>query len=92
MATLAENIRQAIRDERYVFGAHADERLRQRAIMGWQIVGGIDDAILIRERPDNIPNPIAEFQQTLADGTTVKVVWAWIPSAATAKLVTVHFL
>jgi hypothetical protein len=60
--------------------------------MGWQIVGAIDDAVLIRERPDNVPNPIAEFEQTLADGTRVKVVWAWIPAAGTAKLVTVHFL
>jgi hypothetical protein len=46
---LADNIRQAVRDERYVFGAHADARLRERRIMGWQIVAEMDAGKLIRE-------------------------------------------
>jgi hypothetical protein len=38
LGTLANNIRQAVREDRYVFGAHADLRLRQRRIMGWQVM------------------------------------------------------
>lgn len=91
MGALADNIRQAVREERYVFGAHADERLRQRRIMGWQVVGGLDAAMLIRERSNAAPNPVAEFQQTLADGTPFKSVWAWISKDRMAKLVTIHF-
>ncbi|HEX4053943.1 MAG TPA: DUF4258 domain-containing protein [Tepidisphaeraceae bacterium] len=91
MGVLAENIRQAVRNERYVFGAHADERLRERRIAGWQILGGLDTAKILRERSDARPNPVAEFEQPLADGTSVKSVWAWISIERTAKLVTVHF-
>ncbi|MGD0387334.1 MAG: DUF4258 domain-containing protein [Tepidisphaeraceae bacterium] len=91
MGVLAENIRQAVRDERYVFGSHADERLRERRITGWQVVGGLDNAKLLRERSDAVPNPVAEFEQFLADGTPFKAMWAWISAERTAKLVTVHF-
>jgi hypothetical protein len=88
---MAENIREAVRTERYVFGGHADERLRERRIVGWQILDGLESAKLLGERPDATPNPTAEFEQILADGTVVKSVWAWISSERTAKLVTVHF-
>lgn len=91
MGALADSIRQAVRDERYVFGAHADQRLRDRRIVGWQVVAGLDTAKLIRERSGASPNPVAEFAQTLSDGTAIKVVWALIPEDRTAKLVTVHF-
>jgi hypothetical protein len=91
MGALADKIRQAVRAERYVFGLHADERLRERRIMGWQIVDGLDSAKLIREKLTKGSNPTAEFQQYLADGTPVKSVWAWISSQRIAKLVTVHF-
>jgi hypothetical protein len=91
LGTLADNIRQAVREERYVFGSHADERLRERRIMGWQVVGGLDAAKLTRERPNATPNPIAEFEQILADGTSFKSVWGWISKERTAKLVTIHF-
>ena len=92
MSDLAEHIRRAIREEHYVFGAHADQRLRERKIMGWQVVAGIDGAKIIHEKSDSIPNPTVEFEQLLADGTKCKVVWAWIRSAGVAKLVTVYFL
>ena len=92
MSALADNIRQAIHDERYVFGAHADQRLRERGILGWQVVAGMDTAKVIRERPNNIPNPVVEFESILPDGTPFKMVWAWISAEHTAKLVTVHFL
>jgi len=88
---LAGNIREAVRDERYVFGAHADQRLRERRILGWQVVAGLDDAKVIRETPDAMPNPVVEFDEVLPDGTPFKAVWAWISADRTAKLVTVHF-
>jgi hypothetical protein len=91
LGSLAENIRQAVREERYIFGSHADERLRERRIMGWQVIEGLDAAKLIRERARSMPNPIAEFQQILADGTPFKSVWGWISKERMAKLVTVHF-
>lgn len=59
--------------------------------MGWQVLAGIDAAQLIRERPDASPNPVAEFEQTLADGSPIKTVWSWISAGRIAKLVTVHF-
>jgi hypothetical protein len=91
LGTIADNIRQAVRDERYLFGIHADQRLRERRIVGWQVVAGLDKAKLIVERPDAVPNPVAEFDHTLADGTPFKSIWAWIAPERTAKLVTVHF-
>ena len=91
MGSLADNIREAVRDERYVFGVHADQRLRERRIPSWQVIAGVDTATVLRERPDATPNPVAEFDQTLPDGTTVKVAWAWISQSRVAKLVTVHF-
>jgi hypothetical protein len=92
VGVLAKNIRNAVAAGDYVFCVHADERLRERRIMGWQIVEGTTLAKLLKERPRALPNPVAEFEQILADGTRVKVVWSWISSAGTAKLVTVHFL
>jgi hypothetical protein len=91
MGSLADNIRKAIAAERYVFGAHADQRLRDRRIMGWQVVSGMDDARLIAENADGSPFPTANFEQELADGTPINVVWAWISADQTAKLVTVFF-
>lgn len=57
----------------------------------WQVVAGLADGRLIRERPGDLPNPAAEFDQTLADGTAVKAVWAFVRGAGVALLVTVHF-
>jgi hypothetical protein len=91
LGALAENICQAIQDERYVFGAHADQRLRERRVMGWQVVSGMDLGKLIRERPGASPNPTAEFDLILPDGSTLKAIWSWIEASQTAKLVTVHF-
>jgi hypothetical protein len=89
---LLAQVRSAVSRERYVFGRYANERLRQRCITGWQIVGGVEDAELLVERSDAQPNPVVEVRQTLADGTAVKAVWAYIQSDDVAKLVTVHFL
>ena len=55
------------------------------------MVDGMDTATLIRERPDASPNPAAEFDLLLPDGTSLKSVWSWIAEDRIAKLVTVHF-
>jgi hypothetical protein len=91
MGILADKIREVVRENRHAFGAHADQRLRDRRIVGWQVVAGLDAATLVRERPRATPNPIAEFDHMLADGTQVRAVRSWISSDRTAKLVTVHF-
>jgi hypothetical protein len=88
----ADNIRLAVHEQRYVFSLHANHRLRARRIMAWQVVAGLDAAKLMLERPNAAPNPVAEFDQILSDGTAVKTVWAWISRHRTAKLVTVYFL
>ncbi len=70
---------------------HADEQLRERSVMVWQVIDGVSKGIMIRERPNDVPNPVVEIAQQLADGTPIKAVWAWIPTERMAKLVTVHF-
>jgi hypothetical protein len=91
LGVLADTIRKAVHDERYVFGAHADQRMRERRILGWQVLASLEVARVIAERSDAIPNPAVEFAQLLPDGTPFKAVWSWIESADIAKLVTVHF-
>jgi hypothetical protein len=90
-AHLFRKIKQAVHEERYLIGRHANERLRQRRIPAWQVISGVESGILLRERPDAKPNPVAEVEQRLPDGTPVKAVWAWIEAEGVAKLVTVHF-
>jgi hypothetical protein len=65
--------------------------LDERGILEWQVVDGIESGELITERPDGSPHPVAEVRQTLADGTEVKAVWAYMKTMDVAKLVTVHF-
>jgi hypothetical protein len=91
MGVLADSIREAVRENRYGFGFHAQRRLRERRIMGWQVVEGLEDAKLLEERLDGEPHPVAEFEQELPDGTPIKAAWAWNGLAREAKLVTVFF-
>ncbi len=91
MGRLFQDIKQAVAEERYIIGRHANERLRKRLIPAWQVVSGLETGTLLVERPDARPNPAAEVQQLLADGTPVKAVWAWMADERVAKLVTVHF-
>jgi hypothetical protein len=86
-----QNIKQAVADERYVIGRHANERLRQRRVAAWQVISGVESGKLLAERPNAQPNPVAEVEQLLADGTPIKAVWAWLEDERVAKLVTVHF-
>ena len=91
MPTLFDTIRQLVVEGRYLVGQHAAERLDERNILEWQMVEGIEHAELIVENPDDQPNPSIEVQETLPDGTPVKVIWSHIASINIAKLVTVHF-
>jgi hypothetical protein len=91
MARLFDTIRRAVAEERYIIGEHASERLDERGIMEWQVVAGMADAVPLIERPRARPNPAAEFQQALPDGTEFKAVWSYLAQSNVAKLVTVHF-
>ena len=91
MGRLFDTIRQQIAEERYVVGQHASERLEERGIMEWQVIAGIENSILIAERPNATPNPVIEIRESLPDGTAFKAVWSHLRQSGVAKLVTVHF-
>ena len=92
MGQLLATIQQLVAAEKYVVGQHAVERLEERGILEWQVVVGLDDALLIVERADAQPNPVVEVRESLPDGTEFKAVWSHLPQSGVAKLVTVHFL
>jgi len=91
MGSLFGQVQRAVREDRYLFSDHADNMLRERGIVHWQIVEGVARAQLLSERPATKPNPTVELEQTLPDGTPVKAIWAYVTSLDMAKLVTVHF-
>ena len=91
MGKLFDTVRQLVRDEQYLVGQHASERLEERGILEWQVVAGLEDGELLAERPKATPNPVVEVRQMLPDGTEVKAVWAYLKGSGVAKLVTVHF-
>jgi hypothetical protein len=91
MGQLFETVRQLVREEKYVVGQHASERMEERGIMEWQVVAGLEDGELIVERPDAEPNPAVEVRESLPDGTEVKAIWSHLRQSGVAKLVTVHF-
>lgn len=92
MAALFDKIRKAVADDRFVVGWHADDRFEERGVSDWQVVAGLDDAELIRERPRSKPNPSVVVRQLLVDGTEIEVIWSWLAESRRAKLVTVYFL
>lgn len=91
MGKLADSILSAVATERILISSHADDMFRERGVVAWQVVECMADARLLLERPRSHPNPVAEFELLLADGTPVKAVWAYIAQLNVAKLVTVHF-
>jgi hypothetical protein len=92
MGQLFERIQKLVLESRYVVGEHAFERLDERGILEWQIIDGIETGRLLKERPRDLPNPIVEICQTLADGTEVKAVWSLVIQINVAKLVTIHYI
>jgi hypothetical protein len=88
---LHDSIVAAIRADRFVVSWHADERWEERGVTAWQLIAGIDDAELVCERPRSKPNPSIVLQQSLADGSEVETIWAWLADSKRALLVTVYF-
>ena len=88
---LFQKLKILVFEERYVIGQHASERLEERGIMELQVVAGLTNGVLLKERLDAQPNPIIEVSQILEDGTVVKAVWSYLGNSGFAKLVTVHY-
>lgn len=61
MAELCNTIQQLVMEERYVVGQHASERLEERGILEWQVVVGLEEGELLKERPNDTPHPIVEY-------------------------------
>jgi hypothetical protein len=91
MGRLFEQIKQAVREDRFLVAWHADERCEERGVTDWQIVSGLADAELVRERPRSKPNPSVVVRQILPDGKEIEAIWAWLARTGEAKLITVYF-
>lgn len=91
MENLFARIKTLVYDNRYIVGQHASERLDERGIMEWQAVVGLQQGVLLAERPNSLPNPSVEVREELPNGEEFKAVWSLIQSIGVAKLVTVHF-
>ena len=91
MSKLFDQIKRAVRHDCFLVGWHVDERFEERGVSNWQIVSGLEDAELVRERPRSKPNPSIVVRQTLPDGTEIEVIWSWLAKNSEAKLVTVYF-
>ena len=91
MGKLFDKIREAVANDRFVVSWHADERCEERGVTAWQLVAGLQDAELIRERPRSKPLPSVVVRIELVDGSAVEVIWAWNADSRRAKLVTVYF-
>jgi len=91
MGRLFEQIKQAVREDRFLVGWHADERCEERGATDWQVVSGLDDAELVRERPRSKPNPSVVVRQVLPGGYEIEAIWSWLAHTGEAKLVTVYF-
>jgi Domain of unknown function (DUF4258) len=92
MGDLFDKIIEAVQQERFVVSNHADDRLRERKIVVWQVISEIDHAIIVEERPHDTPFPSAIVEQFLPDGTPIRVVWSWDEPHQLARLVTVHLI
>jgi hypothetical protein len=51
MGKLFEQIRSAVANDRFFVAWHADERCEERGITAWQLVAGLEQADVVRERP-----------------------------------------
>lgn len=91
MGQLHQRILNAIQDDHYVVSDHADNQVRERGIMLWQVIDDTPKARLLTERPETTPNPTIELEIVLSDGNRAKAIWGLIESTNHAKLVTVHF-
>jgi hypothetical protein len=74
MGKLFEQIRPAVDADRFFVAWHADERCEERGITAWQLIAGLAEAELVRERPRSKPNPSVVVRQILEDGREVEVI------------------
>ena len=88
---LPDLIQSAIQNGNFSISIHARQRLRQRKISLWQVETGVDNWIVLEERPQDNPNPSIVCEQSLPDGAKIIVVWAWHLDNNQALLVTVYF-
>jgi hypothetical protein len=91
MGQLFDNIRAAVRNDRFLVSWHADERCEERQVAVWQLAAGLEAADLLQERVGSEPHPSIVVRQELVDGAEVEVVWAWMADSKRAVLVTVYF-
>ena len=91
MGKLFAVIRQLVAADTYIVGQHAADRLVERGILEWQVVGGLQDGELFRERPTVQPNSMLEVIEVLPDGTEFQAVGSHLRQSNVAKLVTVYF-
>ncbi len=91
MGQLLEKIKRAVEQDCFVVTWHADERAEERGVTPWQIIAGISDCQLLRERAGSKPHASVVVRQTLPSGDEVEVIWSWLPQTQRAKLVTVFF-
>lgn len=69
MGKLLDKIVAAVQADEFIVSWHADERCEERNVTAWQLVAGIGDADLIRERSQSKPNPSVVLRQRLEDGS-----------------------
>ena len=88
---LVEQIRDAVRDGRFLVSVHARQRLAERRVRLWQVEAGLETGAIEEVRPDDEPNPSIVVEEFLPDGTACTVIWSWLSISNQAKLVTVYF-
>jgi len=91
VARLYEKIKKAVREDRFIVSFHADERCEERGVTAWQVVAGLETAVLLRERPRSQPHPSVVVRTELIDGSEVEVIWSWLEESQKAQLVTIYF-
>jgi hypothetical protein len=87
VGALFDTIRAAVQEDRHLLACHADER----GVSAWQLVAGLAEAELPRERRASRPNPSVVVGQVLPHSVEVEVVWAWLSESRRAKSATVFF-
>jgi len=92
MGKILERIRWAVANDLFYVAWHADEKCEDRGITAWQLVAGLKEAELIRERPRSKPNPSVVVRQIREDGSEVEVIWSWLRETTQAELVTVYLV
>ena len=87
---LVDEIKQAVRDGRFLVSVHARERLAERRVRLWQVESGLESAAIVEIRPDDEPNPsiVVEKRFPTRAGHGGLVLACCQPQA---KLVTVYF-